>query len=807
MLKVEYQVRTLPNGMKCMYVPMDTAGSACSNIVYNIGSANELPGEYGLSHLLEHGMHFGSAKYNANTEGGLITDMEMFGALENATTSFFRTNYFLTVPIHYIPMVIDREADRMRGLDTKIFAQRLTKECTVVLNEMEIGQTNPMRMMMNQMYETAFRCQPMHPTIGLRKHLKAAVACNGETLLAYHKKSYTPDNATYVIAGPFSPETLTIDQLHENVEQSFGDIQSNCADPCNYEVEPAQTGMRSFTMPGEATMIALGFRGPPGTHPDSVALTVASKMLRNRLHDQLVKHGVCMQTESMWDRSRMDSLFSVWCVGFQNPEAVLGHVWSVIEDAKMQHPFTDVELNNVKAQLESSWSQELESTSGMCSALTEAISMGDPNDINGKFVTLKNLEPYHVSTAIGSWLVKEGCSQGMMYPYTVRNIPRPMADVPALVSQGTKNTGQILDFPQYTTIEPSLVSSRSNSLVSNVAAPSLGGGVYWQRPGTLNMSVRFRTDNVDTRWFSMAMNSMNSDPRIKWSASPGTAILTFNCSCDQLRQNPDLLKSVWGVKEDYHHAGERGHGMLLGMQHDVNEYAKLLMEKQLFSLPKYKDMPLQKAVDIVKDAPTRVVCVAGHPDALNIVRHEFENKNGSYSEFIPMASTSPCDVVKQQGKTSIRVLYAHALPEIGRHHPDYIPLTVAASVLGYGFGGMLMKRVRMADGLTYGISSHIEPGKFQIGASFPPRNLKRGLDDIQQVLANWKGSITQAEVSKQIRRLNLMPTTISDRADMFCKAQHSFLDASKVSACSLEDVLQAFDKHIDIHNLTCVQVG
>ena len=85
--------------------------------------------------------------------------------------------------------------------------------------------------------------------------------------------------------------------------------------------------------------------------------------------------------------------------------------------------------------------------------------------------------------------------------------------------------------------------------------------------------------------------------------------------------------------------------------------------------------------------------------------------------------------------------------------------------------------------------------------------MKKGLNDIQQVLAKWKGAITQAEVSKQIRRLNLMPTTISDRADMFCKAQHSFLDATKVEACSLNDVLQAFDKHINIHNLTCVQVG
>ena len=541
-LKVEYQVRTLKNGMKCMYVPMDTAGSACSNIVYNIGSANELPGEYGLSHLLEHGMHFGSSKYNANTKGGLITDMEMYGAIENATTSFFRTNYFLTVPIDYIPMVIDREADRMRGLDTKIFAQRLTKECTVVLNEMEIGQCNPMRMMMNQLYETAFRCQPMHPTIGLRKHLEAAVACNGETLLAYHKKSYTPDNATYVIAGPFSPETLTIDQLHATVEQSFGDIQGSCTDHCNYQVEPPQTGMRSFTMPGEATMIALGFRGPQGTHPDSIALTAASKMLRNRLHDKLVKHGVCMQTESMWDRSRMDSLFSIWCVGFQNPEAVLGNVWSVIEDAKMQNPFTEQEIAKVKAELKSSWSQELESTSGMCSALTEAIAMGNPDDINQKFVTLENLEPYHVSNALA-----RGSSRrdALRHDVSLRGQKR------AKTSLGARRS-RVEGHQEYWK-GPRVPAVHNNSAVSqHEQIPSLFGDrytvrdkcafhgwrVYWQRPGTLNLSVRFRTQNVDTKWFSLAMNSLTSDDRVKWSASPETAILSFNCSCDELRQNP-----------------------------------------------------------------------------------------------------------------------------------------------------------------------------------------------------------------------------------------------------------------------------
>lgn len=805
MPRVEYQVRTLQNGMKCMYVPMDTAGSACSNIVYHIGSANEAPGEYGLSHLLEHGMHFGSAKYNAHTKGGLITDMEMYGALENATTSFFRTNYFLTVPIDYIPMVIDREADRMRGLDTKIFAERLTKECTVVLNEMEIGQTNPMRMMMNQLYITAFRSQPMHPTIGLRKHLEAAVASQGQTLLAYHKKSYTPDNATYVIAGPFSENTFTIDHLHESVEQSFGNIQSSCTDHCHYEVEPPQNGVRTFTMPGEATMLALGFRGPPGLHKDSVALTAASSMLRNRLHDTLVKHGVCMQAEAMWDRSKMDSLFSVWCVGFQNPDSVMNAAWNTINAAKTTQPFTASELVTVKEQLHTAWSQELESTSGMCSALTEAISMGNANDINLKFDMLDQLEPHHITTAMNAWLVKDGCTEGLMFPYQVNNIPREIAPVPALASVGERTTGNVLDFPMYTT-RMRMVKPQGNVGVESAPVPNMRGGVYWQRPGTINFSVRFRPEGVDTKWFAMSMNSLSNDPRIQWNASPETAVLTFNCDCTKLRKNPALLDAVWGKHADYQHAGERGKMMLMGMQHDVNEYAEHLMEQELFRLPQYQSMSLEHAVKLVKNAPTRVVCVGEHPDALNLVRHAFEN-NQFYSEFIPKPNLKPQSISKLQGKTSVKVLCAQALPDVGRHHPDFVPLSVASAVLGYGFGGMLMKRVRMADGLTYGISSHLEPGRFQISASFPPRNLQRGKQDIQQVLAQWRGNITQKEVDNQIRRINLMPTTLSDRADMFCKAHHTFLDAQEVRNCTLDRVLNAFDKHIDIHNLVQVEVG
>ena len=237
---MEYQVRKLKNGLTCLYVPMDTPGSACSNIIYKIGSANERPGEKGLAHFWEHLFHKGSVKYNKNTPGGNITDMELKGGLENATTSFFRTNYFLTVPVQFLPDVIAREADRMRGIDRNLLIAGLKTECTVVENEMENNLGNPMRIMMTAMNKNAFNISPIrNSTIGTKHDLENAANDRGKALQEYFDRSYTPDNAYYVLAGPFGKNTLTIDQLHETVKEHFGSITRNCTDHNEYEPEPS----------------------------------------------------------------------------------------------------------------------------------------------------------------------------------------------------------------------------------------------------------------------------------------------------------------------------------------------------------------------------------------------------------------------------------------------------------------------------------------------------------------------------------------------------------------------------------------
>jgi len=94
-----------------------------------------------------------------------------------------------------------------------------------------------------------------------------------------------------------------------------------------------------------------------------------------------------------------------------------------------------------------------------------------------------------------------------------------------------------------------------------------------------------------------------------------------------------------------------------------------------------------------------------------------------------------------------------------------------------------------------------------VQATFPPRNLEKGVADMQDVLQKWRSTITSKEIQIQKSRLKLMPITLSDKPENFLKAYHTFLNNSDIEACSLQDVLTAFDTHIDISKLTVVQVG
>jgi len=799
-MNLEYQVRNLENGLTCIYVPMDTPGSACSNIIYKIGSANERPGEEGLAHFWEHLFHKGSVKYNKNTPGGCITDLELKGGIENATTSFFRTNYFLTVPVNFIPDVISREADRMRGIDRQLLIAGLGTECTVVENELERGKGNPMRTMMAALNKNAYQKEKIRDsTIGGYESLEQSVKDKGAALERYFKRSYTPDNAYYVLAGPFNEQTFTIDQLHDQVEREFGSITTGRLDANEYPEEPPQLGMKTFTIPGDTTMCAMGFKGPKGIHSDSIALTALSNCMKGRM-GALEERGICMQSEVMWDRALQSSLFSLWTVGFKDIDAVRSAMMNVVYEIQTSKPISSEELNKAKIDLRNGWIAQLQSAQGVADAFTEAVAMGNANDVNTKFEKLDALSPADLSQAASHWLVDTGLTMGIMYPYRVNEAHPSTAFIPKLKNVGSRLTGDVISPPRF---DPSISFDRAHHLTSSGSEPSNVPGASWKRPGMVQVSVTF-TPKVDTEWFAMSMSSLVKDPHISWrSLGPGVVMATYSGMPEEL--NTNSLEAIWGDKRGYMTAGQKGKAMQQGIAYDPNKYSVKLLENSIFNLPSYNHS-LTNAISIVKNSPRRVVTVAPEDSMLSMVRNYFKH-DSQYEEYVPPASLTPKSITVPQNKDSVNVLFGQALHGIGRNHNDFIPLNIATAVLGYGFHGMLMTRVRIQDGLTYGIEAHISPGMFQVGATFPPRNLERGVNDIKAVLADWRSSITKQEFKVQKERLKLMPVTLSDNPATYVKAQHTFLGENRINACSYKDVLDAFDKHIDINKLVQIRVG
>ncbi|MFW5926958.1 MAG: M16 family metallopeptidase, partial [Wenzhouxiangella sp.] len=141
----------LDNGMRVLLMPDESRPTATINVTYFVGSKNESYGETGMAHLLEHMLFYGTPDHE-----DIKAEISERGGRANGTTWFDRTNYFQTLPAgeENLEWAIGMEADRM--VNSTISGKDLESEMTVVRNEFEIGETSPIRVLMQRVMGTAY---------------------------------------------------------------------------------------------------------------------------------------------------------------------------------------------------------------------------------------------------------------------------------------------------------------------------------------------------------------------------------------------------------------------------------------------------------------------------------------------------------------------------------------------------------------------------------------------------------------------------------------------------------------------------
>ena len=271
------------NGLQVLLIPETSAPVITFMVTYHVGSRNEVTGTTGSTHLLEHLMFKGSVNYNRDKGNSVDQLLSRTGAQFNATTYLDRTNYYENLGSDQLAMVVGMEADRMRNLLLRESDRR--PEMTVVRNEFERGENNPIQSLIKEIFAAAYVAHPYHHnTIGWRSDIEKVTI---EKLREFYDTFYWPDNATVTLVGDFqSAEALGL------IKQHYGVItRAPRPIPQVYTEEPEQTGPRRVVVkrPGQLGVVAIAHKSPAATHPDFPALAILGSILGDGKNSRLYR--------------------------------------------------------------------------------------------------------------------------------------------------------------------------------------------------------------------------------------------------------------------------------------------------------------------------------------------------------------------------------------------------------------------------------------------------------------------------------------------------------------------------------------
>jgi len=242
---INYQRFLLDNGLEVLVHEDHTTKMAVLNILYKVGSRNEIPGKTGLAHYFEHLM-FGSSKNVPVFD----TALERVGGSCNAFTNTDITNYYITLPAVNIETAFWLESDRM--LQLNLSEKTIETQRKVVIEEFKQRYLNqPYGDVFHHIRSLAYDTHPYQwPTIG--KDIEDIVNYTKEDVAEFYFTHYRPDNAIMVVAGD-----VTLDQVKTLAEKWFGDIPSSQMSKKAIPQELPQKSKKVMTVEAEVPTDAL----------------------------------------------------------------------------------------------------------------------------------------------------------------------------------------------------------------------------------------------------------------------------------------------------------------------------------------------------------------------------------------------------------------------------------------------------------------------------------------------------------------------------------------------------------------------
>ncbi len=268
----------LANGMTLIVAPDRRAPTAVHMLWLRVGAMDEVDGNTGLAHVLEHMMFKGTRKLGP---GEFSRRVAALGGRENAFTSLDYTGYFQQIPANRLQDVMQLEADRFAN--NRWSDAEFHKELEVVKEERRMRtEDNPRALLYESLNAATFQAAPYRrPVVGWMSDLESMTPDDAR---AFYRRWYVPANAVVVVAGD-----VDVPQVRRLAEQTYGRVPARAVPARKPRSEPLQGGLRRIDVkaPAEQAYVALAFKvpglvsltTPTAQDDDALALTVLAAVL------------------------------------------------------------------------------------------------------------------------------------------------------------------------------------------------------------------------------------------------------------------------------------------------------------------------------------------------------------------------------------------------------------------------------------------------------------------------------------------------------------------------------------------------
>jgi len=402
----------LDNGLRVLLFPDPSKPQVTVNMTILVGSRHEGYGEAGMAHLLEHMLFKGTPDHPKIPKA-----LKDHGADFNGTTWLDRTNYYETLPAtaDNLEFAIRLEADRL--MNSKVLAEDLASEMTVVRNEFEQGENSPRSVLFQRMMATAYEWHNYgKSTIGNRADIERVPI---ENLRRFYRKYYQPDNTIVTIAGQFDPE-----QALALVQKYFGPIpRPERVLENTYTEEPAQDGPREVTLRrvGDVATVGLVYHICSGPHPDYASVDVLENILTaapaGRLYKALVETkraaSVTGAAFALHDPGVLRLIAEV--APGNDPYDVLTTMTEVVETLA-EDGVTEEEVERAKQHWMKEWELAMSNSASVAIQLTDWASQGDWRLIFLYRDRLEEVTPASVQAAAKRYLQQNNRTSGVFVP-------------------------------------------------------------------------------------------------------------------------------------------------------------------------------------------------------------------------------------------------------------------------------------------------------------------------------------------------------------------------------------------------------